>query len=250
MTYSIVAKDPATGAVGVAVASRFFAAGATVPHVAATHAVASQAWVNPLWGTQGLARMQAGESAQAVLDDFLTRDSGQNTRQCQMIDPTGRIAAHTGPDCIDWAGHEIGNGFSVAGNMLAGPQVVAAMADAYRNAMDDPFESRLLTSLEAGEAAGGDKRGRQAAGLVVHRGEDYAWLDIRADDHADPLAELRRLLAVAGERYLLIADYLPTKDAFSGFPDRNELDAKIAASDARRKAEGHMSASHAPEPKA
>lgn len=247
MTYSIVAKDPETGAVGIAVASRFFAAGATVPHVAATHAVASQAWVNPLWGTEGLARMQAGESAQAVLDDFLHRDLGQSARQCHMIDPNGEIAAHTGPDCIDWAGHETGDGFSVAGNMLAGPQVISAMANAYRTAMDAPFESRLLTALEAGEAAGGDKRGRQAAGMVIHRGQDYAWLDIRADDHADPLGELRRLLAVAQERYLMIADYLPTKDAFSGAPDRKELDAKIAASDAERKAQGRPSASHAPD---
>ncbi|MCX7560669.1 DUF1028 domain-containing protein [Sulfitobacter sp. F26204] len=248
MTYSIVAKDPETGAVGIAVASRFFAVGAMVPHVSATHAVASQAWVNPLWGTQGLAQMQAGKSAQSVLDGFLSRDSGQASRQCHMIDPEGGFAAHTGRDCIDWAGHEIGDRFSVAGNMLAGPQVITAMANAFRQANNEPFESRMLTALEAGETAGGDKRGRQSAGMVIHRGEDYAWLDIRADDHADPLGELRRLLAVARERYLLIADDLPTSAAFSGLPDRDDLDARIAAADARRKAEGRASASHAPEP--
>ncbi|MBQ1202519.1 MAG: DUF1028 domain-containing protein [Loktanella sp.] len=143
---------------------------------------------------------------------------------------------------------EIGDGFSVAGNMLAGPLVVAAMAQAYRAAMNEPFESRLLTALEAGEAAGGDKRGRQAAGMTIHHGQDYAWLDIRADDHIDPLGELRRLLAVARERYLLIADFLPTAEKFSGFPDRSILDAKIADAERDRISAGRKSASVVAEP--
>jgi uncharacterized Ntn-hydrolase superfamily protein len=245
MTFSILARDPASGAIGIAVASRFFAAGAIVPHLAATHAVASQASVNPVWGTEGLRRMGQGESAPEVLDDLKRRDSGQAVRQCHMIDRHGRIAAHTGADCIDWAGHEVGDGFSCAGNMLAGPQVIADMAAAYRDAAGQPFEERLLTAMEAAEAAGGDKRGRQAAGMVIHRGQDYAWLDIRADDDADPLAELRRLLAVARERYLLVADYMPTAENFSGFPDRKELDARIAEGEARRRSAGQATLSRA-----
>ena len=245
MTFSIVARDERTGATGVAVASRFFAVGALVPHVSATCAVASQAWPNPLWGIDGLARMAAGASARDVLAELAARDAGQAARQCHMVGPDGGSAAHTGPDCVDWAGHETGDGFSCAGNMLAGPQVVAAMGGAWRDGSDAAFEDRLLGVLEAGEAAGGDKRGRQSAALVVHKGQDYPWLDIRADDHADPLGELRRLLAVARERFAMIADYLPTRDAFGGVPDRRELDARIAAETARRAAAGEPSASHA-----
>lgn len=248
MTFSIVAKDPQTDAIGIAVASRFFAAGAAVPHVAATHAVASQAWMNPFWGIEGLQKLAAGAAAQDVLADFVARDAGQASRQCHLIDRQGQVAAFTGNDCIDWAGHETGGGFSVAGNMLAGPEVISRMAAAYRAAADQPFEERLLTAMEAAEAAGGDKRGRQAAGMVIHRGEDYAWLDIRADDHADPIGELRRLLAVARERYLLIADHLPTRENFSGVPDRKELDAQIAAAEAARIENGKGSASHATDP--
>lgn len=248
MTYSIVAKDPKTGWVGLIVASRFFAAGAAVPHVGADYAIASQAWLNPIWGTQGRKLLETGASAQSVLDQMVERDEGRDSRQAHLIDKQGHVAAYTGKDCIDWAGHELGDGYSVAGNMLAGPEVVAETARTYRENLDMPFAERLIFAMEAGEKAGGDKRGRQSAGLVIHRGEDYAWLDLRADDHADPLAELRRLLAVAGERYLLIADYLPTKDQFSGVPTRDDLDQKIIDADAERERLGIASKSYASEP--
>ncbi|MCF4097116.1 DUF1028 domain-containing protein [Maritalea mediterranea] len=245
MTYSIVAKDKETGMVGVIVASRFFAAGAMVPYMGADFAIASQSRVNPLWGTEGRQMLAQGESAQHVLNCMVAKDEGRATRQCHMLDQSGQSAAFTGDDCIDFAGHEIGDGFSVAGNMLAGEAVVQETARAYRNHMHQPFAERLMTAMEAGEAAGGDKRGKQSAGLVIHRGEPYPWLDIRADDHEDPLAELRRLYDVAQETYLIVADYLPTQEHFSGRPDEADLEGKIEANKARREQDGKKSQSRA-----
>lgn len=248
MTYSIVARDPATGQYGVAVASRFFAVGAVVPHVRGGKcAVATQAFVNPMLGVEGAARLAAGETAEAVLADMIGRDGGRLQRQVHMIDAQGRSAAHTGADCVDWAGHLIGDGVSVAGNMLAGAAVIADSLDAYRDRPDLPFAERLLHAMEAGAAAGGDRRGTQSAALRIHRSEDYPWLDLRADDHPDPLAELRRLLDVAQERYLHVAQIMPTAANFSGVTDRSRIDAAIAAEAARRKSEGRVSRSFATE---
>lgn len=246
MTYSIVARDPGTGFYGVAVASRFFAVGALVPHVRGGKcAVATQAFVNPLWGVEAADRMAQGEAAADVLADLVARDGGQAQRQAHMIDSAGRSAAHTGADCVDWAGHLIGDGVSVAGNMLAGEGVIAETLRAYEANMHMPFAERLMTAMEAGEAAGGDKRGRQSAALRIHRTEDYPWIDIRADDHPDPLGELRRLHDVAQERFLHVAEIMPTRDNFSGATDRAPIDAAIAAEEARRKAEGRESRSFA-----
>ena len=249
MTYSIVARDPSTGQYGVAVASRFFAVGALVPHVRGGRcAVATQAFVNPVWGLESARRLADGETAEAVLADLVARDDGRAQRQIHMIDSAGHSAAHTGAECIDWCGHLIAGGVSVAGNMLAGPDVIADTLASYRANMALPFAERLMTAMEAGEAAGGDKRGRQSAALRIHRDDDYPWIDIRADDHADPLAELRRLLDVAQERYLHFADAIPTRANFSGMTDRTPLDAAIAAEEARRRSEGRASRSFATEP--
>ncbi|MEM6636705.1 MAG: DUF1028 domain-containing protein [Pseudomonadota bacterium] len=246
MTYSIVARDPATGELGVAVASRFFAVGALVPHIRGGRcAVATQAFVNPLWGIEAADRMAAGEGATDVLADLVARDGGQAQRQAHMIDTAGASAAHTGADCIGWCGHLIGDGVSVAGNMLAGQRVIAETLAAYQRHPDRPFVDRLLTAMEAGEAAGGDKRGKQSAALCLHRTEDYPWLDIRADDHPDPLAELRRLHDVAQERFLHVAEAMPTRDNFSGLTDRTPLDSAIAEEEARRQNAGQKSRSFA-----
>ena len=250
MTYSIVARDPATGMLAVAVASRFFAVGAVVPHVRGGRAaVATQAFVNPLWGILGADRLASGEEGDAVIADLVARDAGERQRQAHMIDGRGRSVAHTGADCVDWAGHLIGQGVSVAGNMLAGPEVLADTLTAYEDGARLPFAERLLRAMRAGEDAGGDRRGRQSAALVIHRGEDYPWLSIRADDHGDPLAELERLFAVAGERFLHVAEIMPTHDRFSGAPDRAGVDAAIAEADRRRAVEGRSSASHASGPR-
>lgn len=228
MTFSIVARDPQTGSVGIAVASRFFAVGAMVPYVSGRAAFASQAFVNPLWGLEGLARLDRGETPSDIMADLVARDLGEANRQAHMIDPEGRIAQHTGSDCVDWAGHCKADNVSVAGNMLAGPEVIEAMLTAWKKAGGLPLAERLMNAMDAGEAAGGDKRGRQSAALIVHDGQPYPSIDIRADDHAEPLTELRRLLAVSEERFALFRTAMPTEDNFAGMLDRAPLDAAIA----------------------
>lgn len=245
MTYSIIARNPVNGSLGIAVASRFFAVGSLVPHLRHNAAVATQAFVNPMWGVEGSRRLARGESARAVLADFIKRDTGHAIRQAHMIDSRGQCAAHTGAECIDWAGHRIVDGVSVAGNMLTGPEVVQQTLSCYQDNANLPFAERLLTAMEAGEAAGGDKRGRQAAALCIHRSQDYPVLDLRADDHADPLAELRRLHAVAKERSTHFAQTFATDDNFSGTVDRTELDRSIAERDARLARSGKISRSFA-----
>ncbi len=246
MTYSIVARDPGTGFLGVAVASRFFAVGALVPHVRGGRcAVATQAFVSPVWGLEAASRLAAGEAAATVVADLVARDAGQHLRQIHVIDSAGRSAAHTGSGCTEWCGHLIADGVSVAGNMLAGPAVIADTLAAYQGAGGLPFAERLMTAMDAGEAAGGDKRGRQSAALRIHRNDDFPWLDLRADDHPDPLAELRRLHDVAHDRYIHFAEAIPTAANFSGTTDRSALDGAIAAQEMRRKAAGQKSRSYA-----
>jgi len=235
MTWSIVARDPQTDYFGVAVATRFFAVGALVPHVRGSKcAVATQAFVSPLWGMEAADRLAAGEMPDAIIRDLVARDQGQSQRQIHMIDARGHIGAHTGAKCIDWCGQVQADGISVAGNMLANGRVIADTLACYLDHPDLPFAERLLTAMDAGEAAGGDKRGKQSAALRIHRSEDYPWIDIRTDDHPDPLAELRRLYDVAHERYLYVADAMPTRGNFSGVTDRTEIDRAIAAEEARR----------------
>ncbi|MEM1428295.1 MAG: DUF1028 domain-containing protein [Pseudomonadota bacterium] len=255
MTYSIAARDPETGFYGVAVASRFFAVGALVPHIRPGRAaVATQAFVNPIWGLEAADRLDAGEAVADVVADLVRRDGGQAQRQLHAVDSQGASAAHTGADCVPWCGHLTRDGVSVAGNMLAGETVIADTLAAYLAHADLPFAERLLTAMEAGEAAGGDKRGKQSAALRIHRSEAYPWLDLRADDHADPLAELRRLHDVAQERFLHVAEIMPTAANFSGTTDRAPIDAAIAAEEARRAEAGLTSRSYAtplaPEPPA
>jgi uncharacterized Ntn-hydrolase superfamily protein len=228
MTFSIVARDPSSGAVGIAVASRFFAVGAMVPYLSARAAVASQAFVSPLWGIEGLRALDGGHAPEDVLADLVDRDAGATNRQAHMIDMQGRIAQHTGAQCVDWAGHCKADNVSVAGNMLAGPEVIEAMLAAWQSAEDQGFVERLLTAMDAGEAAGGDKRGRQSAALVVHEGQAYPAIDVRADDHSEPLSELRRLLAVSEERFALFRKAMPTEQSFAGMLDRTPLDEAIA----------------------
>ena len=168
MTWSIVARDIDSGALGIAVASRFFAVGSLVPYVRHNAAIASQAFVNPMWGVEGAERLCQGENGETVMADFVSRDEGRAIRQAHLIDAQGKSVAHTGAQCIDWAGHVIAGGVSVAGNMLAGPQVVQDTLDVYLANRQLDFSERLLMAMEAGEAAGGDKRGKQAAALRIH----------------------------------------------------------------------------------
>jgi uncharacterized Ntn-hydrolase superfamily protein len=201
-TFSIVGHDPATGDLGVAVQSRFFAVGAVVPWVrAGVGAIATQAGTNTSYGPRGLALLADGRDAPAVLGELLRDDPAVAVRQVGIVDAHGRAAAHTGPDCLEWAGHVTGPHFSAQGNILAGPQVVEAMARAFTAGGGD-LADRLLAALQAGQAAGGDRRGMQSAALQVARadagynGWTDRYVDLRVDDHVDPIAELQRLLAL------------------------------------------------------
>jgi len=163
-------------------------------------------------------------------------DAGRASRQLHVIDAQGRSAAHTGASCIDWCGHLAGEHFSIAGNMLAGPQVLAATAAAYERAVALPFAERLLAALEAGDAAGGDKRGKQAAALLIHTTEDYPFLDLRVDDHAEPFVELRRLYEKSLERFQPFLACLPSRARPAGITDRAVIEDAVARFQAERAA--------------
>ncbi|NNG05748.1 MAG: DUF1028 domain-containing protein [Inquilinus sp.] len=230
MTFSIVAREPQTGLFGVAVASRFFAVGALCPHAAGdVGALSTQALINPTYGPRGLALLHEGKSPQEVVAALVGADEGRASRQLHVVDVEGASAAHTGAECVEWAGHLLGDGVSVAGNMLAGPSVIADMLAAYRQRYDLPLVERLLTAMDAAEAAGGDKRGRQSAALLVQGPEAYPRLSMRVDDHTEPLVELRRLYAVAQERFIPFSRAFPTAENPHGIHDRAEVDAMIEA---------------------
>jgi uncharacterized Ntn-hydrolase superfamily protein len=199
MTFSIVACDLEAGQLGVAVASKFLAVGAVVPWLeTGAGAVATQALANTRYGPHGLAHMRAGASASEALAAVLAADDGRDDRQAGFVDARGRSATHTGARCMDWAGGHTGAGYAAQGNILTGPGVVTAMAEAYE-AAGGSLAERLLLALAAGDAAGGDRRGRQSSAIAVvapgagYGGEDDSLVDLRVDDHADPVPELRRL---------------------------------------------------------
>jgi uncharacterized Ntn-hydrolase superfamily protein len=181
-----------------------------------------------------------------LLADLLATDTGSAHRQFHMVDALGRGAAHTGAQCIDWCGHTLRDGFSVAGNMLAGPQVIEATADSYAANAALPFAQRLLTALAAGEAAGGDKRGKQAAALQIQADEDWLQLDLRVDDHAEPITELQRLYLVSLQRSQPFMACLAGRHDPVGLTDRDQIEARIVRWQAERLDE--LSAGRAAEP--
>jgi uncharacterized Ntn-hydrolase superfamily protein len=199
-TYSIVARDPKTGELGVAVQSHWFAIGPLVPWAeAGVGAVATQSFVDPSYGKVGLDLMRVGRSGPDALKGLLGADENRDVRQVAMIDSQGRVAAHTGSKCIPMAGHHVGKEYSVQANLMINDKVWPAMSRAFESAEGDLAE-RMLVALEAAQAAGGDIRGKQSAALVVVSGKPTAkpWedrrFDIRVDDHSEPVAELRRLV--------------------------------------------------------
>jgi uncharacterized Ntn-hydrolase superfamily protein len=197
MTWSILAHDPASGAFAVAIATCAFAVGASCPFVrAGVGAVSTQSFTNRYLGPAILDGMARGLHPADAIRGALAGDAGEGIRQVHAIDRQGRAAAFTGRHCVDWAGEVVRPGVSVAGNMLAGEAVVAATAEAFAQDAALPLPERLMAALEAGEAAGGDRRGRQSAAMRLVTTEDFPDLDLRVDDHADPLAELRRLLDI------------------------------------------------------
>jgi uncharacterized Ntn-hydrolase superfamily protein len=238
MTWSIVARDQ-DGSFGVAVASKFFAVGAVCPFArSAVGALSTQALVNPLYGLRALDLLAKGIAPADVLTALVAPDPGRDQRQVHLVDALGRAAAHTGPFCIDWAGHVVGERFSVAGNMLAGPAVVEETAAAYAREKERPFAERLIAALAAGETAGGDKRGKQAAALLVCTTEDYPMLDLRVDDHEEPLVELRRLYEKSLERFQPFLACMPSRARPAGVLDRAIIEVEIERFQAARARSG------------
>ena len=231
MTWSIIARDEKTGQFGIAVATRFFAVGARVPYIAAgIGAIATQALVNPEYGIDGLDLLRNGQSPGDIVEGLTAADSGRESRQLHILDAKGRIAAHTGRECVDWCGHIEGDGFSIAGNMLAGASVLDDTAKAYLANQTLPFAQRLIAAMRAGEAAGGDKRGKQSAALLIYGDEEWSALDLRVDDHADPLTELERLEAISRQHWVHFRKFLPSRDNPAGVTDRETIEAGMAAS--------------------
>ena len=236
MTWSIIARDELTGHFGIAVATCFFAVGARVPHVApGVGAIATQALVNPYYGIDGLRLLREGRQPREVIETLIAADTGRESRQLHIMDAAGRIASHTGGECVTWCGHIEGNGFSIAGNMLAGARVLGDTAKAYIANDNLPFAQRLIAAMRSGEAAGGDKRGRQSAALLIYGEEEWSALDLRVDDHTDPLAELERLEQVSRERWVHFRRYLPTRKNPAGITDRAIIDGGIEAAIAGQK---------------
>ena len=202
MTFSIIARDAETGAFGVAVSTAVPCVGAMVPHVKpGVGAIATQSYTNARLGVDGLTLLGRGSSPEEALRALLAEDEQAELRQCAGIDARGRIFAYSGDKCVEWYGHRPGEHYSVQGNMLVGKETIDAMAEAFEAARGH-LASRLLKALEAGQAAGGDMRGRESAALLVAPFMDqYGKIDIRVDLHEDPVAELRRIFNLMRERY-------------------------------------------------
>ena len=227
MTWSILARD-ARGHFGMAIASRFFAVGSLCVHARRGVGVLStQALLNPLYGPAGLDRLALGDTAAQAIASVIAGDPGREHRQIHVLPSNGPAAVHTGAQCIAWCGHLAGKDLSVAGNMLAGPEVLEATAQAYLAGEGQPMAERLLAAMDAGQAAGGDKRGKQAASLKILADEDYLQLDLRVDDHPEPLAELRRLYTVSLERFQPFLSCLPGRGRPAGITDRAQIEAVI-----------------------
>ena len=223
MTFSIVARSDDGESWGVAVASKFLAVGSAVPAaVAGVGAIATQAEANVAYKGLALAHMDEGATAEVALQRLLEEDPGREHRQVGLVDVDGNAATHTGRECFDWAGGVTGDGVAIQGNILTGSEVVEAMKRAWDDSADEPdLARRLLAALRAGDEAGGDRRGRQSAALLVVRdgagygGNDDVAVDLRVDDHADPLTELARLVDL-NELYLTAStpeEQVPVDDA-------------------------------------
>ena len=201
-TFSIVGRDPENGDLGVAVQSKFFAVGAVVPWAkAGVGAVATQSWTNTTYGIKGLELLENGLTAQQALDRLIAEDDGRSQRQVGMIDANGNVANHTGDECMEWAGAHRGKHYTAQGNLLVDEAVVEAMGEAFEETEGELAE-KLMAALIAGQEKGGDRRGQQAAGLLVVRdnggegGFNDRYIDLRVDDHKQPIKELHRLLKI------------------------------------------------------
>ena len=197
---------------GVAVSTAVPAVGGICSYIKeGVGAIATQSWVNPYLGIDGLKLLEQGLSAEETLTKLLADDPGRDDRQMGIADAQGRVAAFTGASCVTYAGHILGNGFTVQGNMLVGAETINAMAAAAKASEASDLTERLMLVLEAGQAAGGDKRGKQSAALKVFNHEAYPWLDIRVDEHRNPVSELRRIFEIARHQLLTFTKGMPTR---------------------------------------
>lgn len=211
-TFSISARCVETGMLGVAVSTAVPGVGGICPFVRpGVGAVSTQAWVNPYLGHDAIELLADGKSAEETVNTLIEADPGRAVRQLGVVDAQGRSCAWTGEDCVDWAGQQTGPDVSVQGNMLVGPETVAAMFESFAATAGESLPERLVKVLEAGQAAGGDKRGKQSSAVLVFDKEDYPYLDLRVDEHYDPVGELRRVFEVAKKQYLPFVTGMPTR---------------------------------------
>ena len=212
-TFSMAAHDPGTGMFGICVSTKVPAVGAITSYArAGVGAVVTQARANPLFGIDGLDLLEKGHGAEETLSLLLHLDSEPEKRQLIVIDSSGLPAVHTGTGTDYWRGHSLGKNYAAAGNLLVGGETVAAMSETYEASAGQPFPERLVRSLEAGQAAGGDRRGRQSAAIYVVWEDPYPYLDLRVDEHPDPVAELRRIYEIVKTDLLPLVQALPGRE--------------------------------------
>lgn len=224
MTFSLVARCPRTGQFGIGAATAVPAVGKLLTHaMAGVGAVATQAKLNPYLGIDGLRHLAEGAPASVVRDRVLSADPARENRQVAVIDRTGTTAVFTGSDCISWAGSLEGEGFSVQGNRIAGPDVLAAAAEAFERHRDRDLADRLMEALAAGDARGGDIKGEVSATIYIMDREEYPLWDIRVDENADPIGELRRLHAIFREQLLPEIRAMPTRADPAGRPEEEAV---------------------------
>lgn len=216
-TFSIAACCPRTGMVGVAVCTAVPAVGALCPFAKpGVGAIATQSFVNPYLGIDGLVLLEKGIGARAALEQLIASDPGQDVRQLSIVDHKGNAAAFTGKSCLPWCGYIVGDGYAVAANMMVDETTVVAMARAFEEAATDDLAERLLKALEAGDATGGDYRGRQSAALLVYHKEAYPYRSLRVDEQRTPVAELRRIFEVCQQQLFPFVEALPTRESPAG----------------------------------
>jgi uncharacterized Ntn-hydrolase superfamily protein len=220
-TFSISARCPRTGMLGVAVSTAVPGVGGICPFVKPDcGAISTQSWVNPYLGIDGLKLLEQGKSAQDTVDQLVHVDPGRDVRQFGVVDSKGNSAAWSGSQCTGWFGHLTGPDFSVQGNMLVGARTIEAMAESYIATQALTLPERLIAVLEAGQSAGGDKRGRQSAAMLVYKTEEYPYLSLRVDEHRFPIAELRRVFEIARHQLLPFVEGMPSRrEPLGALPD-------------------------------
>lgn len=224
MTFSIAARCAESGEFGVAVSTKLLCVGALCPFArAGVGAISTQSFVNPYIGITGLDYLASGMDARATMRRLTEEDEGRALRQFTVIDRDGQSAAYSGDDCVQWFGHRTGDAYAAAGNMLTGPDVIDGMAESFEATSGQPLGERMMLALEAGQAPGGDKRGRQSAAMLIYSTEDYPLVDLRVDDNPDPVVELRRLWGLYNAELSDLMGMLPSKAHPAGLFDMDQL---------------------------